>query len=421
MQIWEQFLSQLKKEWGAETIHRWLGPLKMIRFDAANIFLEAENSFQISWFEEHCRKRLEKNPLINNNGRLIQVHLSLPIAPAVSKNKPPPSFRGVTSDSLDPEMSFDHFLSSKKNDIPLQLLKEVGNCPTVFNPIYLYGPTGSGKTHLLMALASQFKQQGKNAFYVKAETFTEHVVQAMRLGAMQELRRSYRASHALLIDDVHLFARKNATQEEFFHTFNDLHTRGCPIVLASRFPPSKLTEIEPRLVSRFEWGIPIEVEKHTPSEILEKKAALWNLPLHPQLIPYLLKHFPSSPLIALTALALRGQAQGPIDPECAAKILKDLLEKEAIVAWTPEKIVKTVADHFSIPSVDLLGKSQMREATLPRGVAMYFCREMLKLPFQKIGEIFGRDHSTVMASIKKTHIQIEEKNPEILQLLEKIK
>lgn len=418
MQIWDQFLSRLEKKWGHETVNRWLRSLKVARFDAANLYLEAQDSFQISWFEEHVRSLIEKEPLANNNGRCIRIHLSLPATKKPQAKTEPSHSNAIQSDMLDPEMSLEHFLPSGQNAMAIQVISEIATIP--FNPIYLYGPEGSGKTHLLMAAALELKKLGKNVFYVRAEKFTEHVVQAIRLGHMQDLRKSYRSATALLVDDIHIFARKAATQEEFFHTFNDLHTRGCPILLSSRLPPSKLNEIEPRLISRFEWGIAIGLERQDLKQILEKKAALWKLKIDPQLIPYLLETFPSSALLALTALTFRAADSARIDPDLARRLLKDLLEKEALHTWTPEKIVKAIAAQYGIPSADLLGKSQMRESVVPRQIAMYLCREKLKLPFQKIGEIFGRDHSTVMASVRLIQNRIEEKKPDILEAVAQI-
>jgi chromosomal replication initiator protein len=198
----------------------------LIRFDAGNIYLEARDSFQIAWFEEHIRPRIQK--LQSNNGRPIRIHLGS----ANKKNLPPKELEAapisIASDPLDPEMTLEHFLCSRpSNAIARNLIAEAVKCP--FNPVLLYGPPLSGKTHLLMAAAAMFREKGLKVFYVRAETFTEHVVQAIRKGTMQAVRAAYRSVQALLVDDIHGFARKAATQEEFFHTFNELHTRGCPI------------------------------------------------------------------------------------------------------------------------------------------------------------------------------------------------
>lgn len=392
MESWQQFLSQLEQELGPHIVKEWVP--KIIRFDAGNLYLEARDSFQISWFEEHIRPRLKN--LLNNNQRPVKVHL-------ISNKKGVPSNQihaevrqlSFSADPLDPEMTLENFIPSPANLVVYKLLSE--NSP--FNPIYLYGPKGSGKTHLLMASALQLQKSGKRVFFVKAETFTEHVVQAIRLGQMQNFRKIYRDIDVLIIDDIHIFSRKNATQEEFFHTFNTLHTMGRLILLSSAVAPGKLNEIEPRLISRFEWGISLGLEMGDMRPILEKKADLWKLSLDNQVLDFLLEKFPINPILALQALAFRAK-QSTVNCTMAERLLKDLLLKEQENALTSEKIVKAVAIQYGVTSEDLLGKSQMREYVLPRQIAMYLCRERLKMPFQKIGDLFSRDHSTVMSSIK---------------------
>jgi chromosomal replication initiator protein len=262
-----------------------------------------------------------------------------------------------------------------------------------------------------MATALELQKSGKKVFFVRAETFTEHVVQAIRLGQMIEFRKIYRDIDVLIIDDVHIFSKKTATQEEFFHTFNTLHTSGRLILLSANVAPPKLTEIEPRLVSRFEWGISLNVEVADRALILEKKATLWNLPLSSELKQFLLEKCPKEPLLALQALVFRTKGE-TVTPEIAARLLKDLLAKEEENVLTADAIVKTLASHYGVTSEDLLGKSQMREYVLPRQMAMYLCRKKLKLPFQKIGELFGRDHSTVMSSVKLIEKNLKEKKIE---------
>ncbi len=427
MEAWRQFILEAKKELGSEAIEHWIGDLKISRFDAGNLYLEARDSFQVSWFEEQIRPLLRKGLLLNNNQRQIKVHISVAGSPKKEDLKKPeekrqeekrqeePARLSIRPDPLDPHLSLEHFIPSSENLMAYKLMGELTHS-VPFNPIYLYGPKSSGKTHLLMGAAQALHKQGKRVFFVRAETFTHHVVQAIRLGHMQEFRKTYRDIDALIIDDIHIFSKKSATQEEFFHTFNNLHTLGRPILLSANAAPSFLKEIEPRLISRFEWGISVGMEKTDPKPLIEKKASLWNVRLSPEMIQFFLNRF-SDPLFALQALVLRAKGAGHFTPEIAERLLKDLLESEQKNALTFEDIIKLIAAYYGIRSEDLLGKSQTREFAAPRQLSMYVCREKLKLPYQKIGELFSRDHSTVMSSVKQIQKAIEEKSPDILNAL----
>ena len=264
-----------------------------------------------------------------------------------------------------------------------------------------------------MAAATALSKAGKKVFYVSAKTFTEHVVQAIRASRMQEFRLIYRNIDVLLVDNVDQLAGRAATQEEFFHTFNTLHTTGKQIVLASSLAPSNLTDIEPRLVSRFEWGIALGMGAPPPRSVLVQKAKGYNIPLDEQLTLFLLEKFPNDPLLALQALGLRTEMRSPLSIVAAEKILADLMKQEEIKSITPEKIVKNISAHFGIKPEDLTGKSQTREFALPRQIAMYVCRQKLNMPFQAIGKFFGRDHSTVMSSVKQIQSQVDAKHREV--------
>jgi len=403
MKEWEQFLSRLEEEMGS--LREWTP--KVVRFDAGNLYLEARDSFQLNWFEEHIRPRLKG--FLNYNQRPIKVHVGAEKKGAFKKEERRPL--SFSADPLDLEMALENFLPSEQNLVAYQLLTEMNS----FNPIYLYGPSGVGKTHLLMGTALALQKKGKRVFFVRAATFTEHVVQAIRLGQMQQFRKVYRDIDALAIDDIHLFSRKTATQEEFFHTFNTLHMMGRLILISANGPPMQLSEIEPRLLSRFEWGISLGLKQSDPSLILEKKAALWKMPLTEELKQFLLEKFPRNPILALQALTLRSKGT-LVHCAMAERLLADLLEKERENQLTPEKLIREVASHYGVTSADLLGKSQTRECALPRQVAMYLCRKRLKMPFQAIGRLFGRDHSTVMSSVKQIQKGIEEKKIDLAKI-----
>jgi len=417
MKAWENFLALHEIELGTETVNKWLRTLKVLHFDACNLFLEAKDSFQANWFEEHIRKSA-KTRLLNNNNKPIKVHIKVAGKEAAAprkissrKNSPPQPVFQPLFDALDPNSTFDRFVPAMGHELPLKVLREICAAPDapLFNPVYLCGKSGTGKTHLLMAAASALKQTGKNCIYVRAETFTDHVVTAIRAGEMAQFRRAYRNIDVLLIDDVQLFSRKSATQEELFHTFNTLHLAGKPILLAASCTPSELQYVEPRLVSRFEWGIVVPIELPTPEEltmILQKKAEALHFDLKPSIAAFLMESFKRSPkalIRALEALVLRSHMNGrgaPLAAGSVRELLADLIKEEEAHALTPSVIIGAVAEQFGIKKEDILGKAQSRDCVLPRQLAMQLCRQLLKLPYMKIGDLFGRDHSTVISSIK---------------------
>jgi chromosomal replication initiator protein len=435
MQAWEDFLQVQERILGSEITDKWLRSLKIKNFDACNLYLEADDAFQIAWFEEHVRPNL-RMALCNNNNHPIKVHLSVngdnPAARKKSKKVPlkPQSERSpYASDATDPLAQFKYFQASGSSQIALKLLSELASENTekaplsqaAFNPIYLYGGGGVGKTHLLMAAANALSQTGLKVFYVRADTFTEHVVTAIRNGSMQDFRSTYRHVDVLIVDDIHHFARKNATQEEFFHTFNALHTSGRQIILSANTPPSLLQEIEPRLISRFEWGISLHLEKMETEQLLNfvnQRCELLQFDLQPDVIDYLIKTFaPNTKSIqkSIDTLILRshldlGSKQLSLDT--ARHFLGKLIEEHEKIAITPSKIVQAVADFYGVTIDDILGKSQSQDCVIPRQMAMFVCRKELKLPYIKIGQFFLRDHSTVMSSVKMIEKKTEDQDKE---------
>lgn len=427
MRAWEEFLAAEEKRLGPAVVKKWLRPLRVVRFDAFNLYLEAPDSFKSLWFEEHMRPHV-KARLLGNHNKPIRVHLGIAntgVAPekkSEAPKRPPPAFK-LSFDALDPDMRFDTFVTAQGNLLAHKLLSEQS---LDFNPIYLFGRPGTGKTHLLMATAHQLKEQKKRVIYVRADTFTEHVVGAIRGGEMQAFRRAYRHIDALLIDDIEIFGRKGATQEELFHTFNTLHTDRKQILLAASSPPGELKHLEPRLVSRFEWGIVIPLQMLSAEQmrtVLSRRAKAMNFPLSEEVSSFLIEtfHLNTKTLIrALEALVLRTHlnqeraAHAPLTLERTKQVLMDLIEEEERAILTPHKIIRTVAEHYGIKTEDILGKSQSRECSMPRQIAMHLCREQLKLPYMKIGDLFDRDHSTVMSSVRQIKKQLDEKNAGVL-------
>lgn len=433
---WNSFLGRLDEELGKETVDKWVRTLVVRQGVNHKLYVQVKDSFQALWFEEHLRPRLQS--LTDPLGAPIRVVVETAGKKPVSTVKPAKTLSSPETSlhfpELDPSCTFEHFISQEDNEIVVRLLQELCShltterfkklSPLVSsqeslklpppNPIYISGPSGSGKTHLLTATAHRLRQAGLSVIMARSELFTEHVVRSIRSGEMSAFRKLWRTTDVMILDDIHLFSRKNTTQEEFFHTFNTLHVAGKHIILAANCLPQQLQFIEPRLVSRFEWGVvlplsPLPRKSFPP--LLEKKASILSFSVPHRIINALSDLFQSSPKActqALEALMLRWKtaknrslgSSGTMTVSAMQDILSDLIERESELALTPGKIIQATAEAYGIKREDLLGRSQNREYVSPRQIAMYLIRKHLKLPFIKIGDIFEKNHSTVMSSIR---------------------
>ena len=439
MQLWHEFLESIAPLFGKPTIDTWVRTLTVLAYDESSLKLEAQDSFQAIWFKEHI-KPLLKQKFLTARGTPFKVTLHIKNEKkGVPKEEDAQQQEGplFPTDPLEAHSHFSQYVADPTNEMPFKLFSNlVGyngssfETPTLtlseFNPIYLYGPSGVGKTHLVMALCSALKNKGHTAIYVKAETFTDHVIQAYRNTQINEFRATYRNVDCLIVDDIHILARKTTTQEELFHTFNHLHTRGKQIIFTANCAPRELGGIEERLISRFEWGIALPLNKLGEQQkvtILRKRANMLQFPLNELTEEYMLETFVShTPLTkALEALVLRchvdskytGKSSRSITPDDVNHLLADFIQLEKKHAITPEKLVKIVARSFRVTTDDILGKSKAKEFVVPRQVAMYFCRTELNLPYLKIGSIFTRDHSTVMSSVKQIEKKLKDQDSDI--------
>lgn len=432
---WQVFLSRIEEELGKDTVDKWVRTLIIKQGPHQKLIVEARDSFQALWFEEHLRPRLSS--FVNPLGEPI--HVSLQTAGKKNKQKEriaktPSSNALFEFSELDSTYTFEEFISQDDTEIVVRLLKEICSYLTAErlkqltplterhedlkvpppNPVYLCGPSGSGKTHLLTATAQRLKLAGLSVIMARSDVFTEHVIKSIRAGEMAAFRNLWRTVDVLIVDDVHLFSRKNTTQEEFFHTFNSLHMAGKCIILSANCLPQQLQHIEPRLVSRFEWGVVLPLStlpRKSYTTLLERKAALLKFHISQKVIGAIAERFPSTPkacMQALEALILRSNmAKNKSTSHSSAmtiasvnNILSDLIEKEQELTLTPEKIISLTAETYGIKREDLIGKQQNREFVAPRQVAMYLIRKHLRIPFIKLGDIFEKNHSTVMSSIR---------------------
>lgn len=437
---WLSFLDRLDAELGKATVDRWIRTLSVRFEEGPKMILSAKDSFQALWYEEHLRPRLEhfKDPLG------VQVVVSLEVFGKTKSpiQKNPSTFRNdkrsphtLSFPEIDHSLSFDKYIPVEENTIVVKLLNEacsywvakhlkklspivIPNEPAIQivppNPIFICGPSGCGKTHLLTATTDRLKQVGMNVIMATADTFTEHVVKSMRAGEMTAFRTLWRKADILIIEDVQNFSRKSATQEEFFHTFNTLQMAGKQIILSANCFPQQLQYVEQRLISRFEWGIVLPLSTLSKKQyplLIEKKALTHNFPISSKVSVFLSETFPSSPKAicqALQALVSRlSVSNGRLHPSAQhlslsqiQDLLSDLVERESSLALSPDKIIDITAHSYGITKDDLLGKSQSRECTLPRQVAMFLMRKHLKAPYMKIADCFNKNHSTVMSATK---------------------
>ncbi len=434
MEWWDEFLDEQEKRIGKPTVDKWLRSIEVIRFAKTTLQLSVADPFHKLWFEEHARA-----PLIQHLQKWGHKKLRIQLTTTGSiekKKKIPrkkenvsspapdlPSF-SLTFEDLDPLLTRENFHVFPALEVPCKIIDEMigyvaeteeyrpnQTCFGYYNPLYLYGKKGCGKTHLLTAIAHAAEIAGLKPLYIQAEMFIDHVVAAIRAGEMSQFRQAYRNVDILLIDDIDLFSRKGSTQEELFHTFNTLHLNGKQIVLSAHCAPQELEKIEPRLISRFAWGMVLALplpDKKERTMLVKAKLKVFEFSLPSRLIDLLIDLFPSSPkrlIHAVEALFLRTKQRQLPSPQAllqqdVKKLLSDLIEEEQKKALTPEQIIRSVSEYFGIRYDDVLGKAQTKECVLPRQLAMHLCRSHLSLPYMKIGEIFSRDHSTVMTSVQ---------------------
>jgi chromosomal replication initiator protein len=350
------------------------------------------------------------------------------VAPPAVPGKSAPTQNGGSSPPLSQRYTFDLFVIGKSNELAAAAALTVSQAPgKVYNPLFIYGDTGLGKTHLMQAVAHETLQRSPNTriMYVGAEQFMNELISSILERSAAEFRRRYRETDLLLIDDVHfLKGRKEATQEEFFHTFNALYEAGRQIVLTSDRPPSEITGLEARLVSRFQWGMVADISlpdfEHRVA-ILKQKAQVDRLELTipDDVIHFIAEHVRSSvrelegSIIKLLAYA--SLKHKDITVEVAREALRDKLraieglEPEANGKLTILTIQQAVAKEWGVTVDGLRSKTRTKTLTVPRQIAMYLARELLATQLVEIGNAFGgRDHSTVIHSIDKVQESIAE-------------
>jgi chromosomal replication initiator protein len=329
------------------------------------------------------------------------VHIS------VSDNDP-----ALSESSLNPKYTFEKFVVGTSNQFAHAAAKGAADSPgKSYNPLFLYGGTGLGKTHLMHAIGHSIKERSKHlsVAYVTSEKFMNELINAIRFDKTEAFRAKYRSIDVLLMDDIQFFAGKERTQTEFFHTFNTLHNDQKQIVLTSDCPPREIPTLEERLHSRFEWGLIADIEPpdlETKVAILKRKADMDGIDLTDEIAIFIASKIKSNvrelegSLLRLVAIAsLRGV---PISKMVAQEAMKSIIESERAEGLTMERIARTVAAHYQMSVEELKSKNNSRAIAMPRQVAMYLCKRLTRHSYPEIGREFGgKHHTTVMHSFEK--------------------
>ena len=413
--LWSRCVSALENELPEQQFNTWVRPLQSVEADGA-LRLLAPNRFVVDWVRSNLLGRIPV--LLRERGiaepSMITVEVGsrpalddLPIA-AVHVLKNAPNAVGV---ALNANFTFDSFVEGKSNHFAkAAALQVAGNPGRAYNPLFIYGGVGLGKTHLMHAIGHLILERDKEArvAYVHSERFVSDMVRALQHNRINDFKTSYRSLHALLIDDIQFFAGKEHSQEEFFHTFNALLEGQHQVILTCDRYPREVDGLEERLKSRFGWGLTVAIEPpelETSVAILIGKAQAVGIDLAEEVAFFIAKRIRSNVRElegALRRVIANSRFTGhPITLEFTKEALKDLLSLQARLI-TVENIQKTVADYYKVRVADLLSKRRSRSVARPRQVAMALAKELTSHSLPEIGDAFGgRDHTTVMHACKR--------------------
>ncbi len=438
--LWNRCIRDLQAELPEQQFNTWIRPLQAVE-DEGRLKLLAPNRFVVDWLQEHYIQRiLEIIDGSGGNTELVvevgsrQAAAAPPERSATLMPRPAADPGPATIASrLNPAFTFQNFVEGKSNQLARAAASQVGENPgTSYNPLFIYGGVGLGKTHLMQAVGSAMLARNPNArvAYVHSERFVGDMVRGLQHNKISEFKRSYRSLDALLIDDIQFFAGKERSQEEFFHTFNALLEGQRQIVLTCDRYPKEVVGLEERLKSRFGWGLTVAIEPpelETSVAILMSKADADGVELPEQVAFFIAKRIRSNVRElegALRRVIANSKFTGrPINLEFAKEALRDLLAlQERLVSI--ENIQKTVAEYFKIRVGDLLSKKRSRSIARPRQVAMALAKELTNHSLPEIGDAFGgRDHTTVLhacrriAALRETEKRIDEDYLNLLRTL----
>ncbi len=429
--LWETVKCDLKGLFPDDVFQMWFEPMLCLETTEDAVTLGVQNDFAAIWIHDNYLDLISQR-LRLAAGRLVQVNLrkidqgngpaaraaAVPVKPA-AKRTTRYDERSAAAGTLNPRNTFENFVVGPNNQLSHAAAMAVTQAPAqAYNPLFIHGSTGLGKTHLMHAIGHSILQRNPEAkvAYLSTEKFTNEYIHAIQENALTKFRQRYRSVDVLLVDDVQFLAGKERIQEEFFHTFNDLFESQKQIVISSDRPVTEIATLEARLVSRFQWGLSADISSpdfETRVAILKTKAATLKIDLPMPVIEFMAQHISKNirrlegALIKISSYAaLTGKA---LDLATAEHLLKDVLMEEAQNRLNIEGIQKRVADHFQIRHSDMTSKRRPNAIAFPRQIAMYLCRQLTRHSLQEIGEAFGgRDHGTVIHAVKTVENMMEQ-------------
>jgi chromosomal replication initiator protein len=422
--IWQKLSLALKPEVSADTFKRWFSSVELVQASDETLTFRVPNNIYQFWIESNYMAALQ-SAVVSALGQPREIKFS---ASATGQNTTPEiaiidEVREVEENpkgdakpttsavGLNPRNTFETFVVGPNNEIAHAASLAVAQSPArTYNPLFIYGGVGLGKTHLMQAIGQYIwaKKKSTKVMYLSSELFINEFIDAIQHNNLVKFRKRYRQAELLLIDDIQFLGGKERSQEEFFHTFNTLFDGHKQIVLSSDRPASEIANLEARLVSRFEWGLTAELQPpaiETRLAILRKKARILQIHLSDAIFEFLASRIKSNVRRlegALMRVASFASLSGKeLNQEVVERLLKDILQEEARNLITIEQIQRRVAEHFDVRLADMTSKRRPANIAFPRQVAMYLARELTKASLNEIGDAFGgRDHGTVLHACK---------------------
>ena len=409
--VWEELLSKLEKKLKPQNFKTWFKPTQLYSATSEKLTIMVPNDFFKKWLDRYYMGMIRRE-IAKISGHEMEVDFILPPKYNNIKKRKNVGFKKKRSVSrLNPRFHFNSFVVGNNNRLAHAAALAVAQSPArAYNPLFIYGKVGLGKTHLLQAIGHYITENSELTFtYLSSEQFTNELINAIRDDKTTAFRRRYRNTDVLLVDDIHFLAGKERTQEEFFHTFNALHEAHKQIVLSSDRSPIEIPTLEKRLQSRFEWGLIADIQSpdlETRIAILKKKAEIENMELPDEVATFIAERIKTNIrklegcLVRITAHSSLFKEK--IDMNSVKEILKGILPEEKPRPITVELVQKTVSKYYKIKESTIKGKKRSRSIAFPRQIAMYLCRELTEDSFPEIGAKFGgKDHTTVMYAYRK--------------------